>query len=109
MSNRVQNVDGGRFESEVLQNQKPVLVDFYADWCGPCRNIAPVVEDLADQYHEELDVRKVDVDSNAELAGQFGIRSIPTLIVFKDGTPVDTIVGSVSRDQLKEAIDRNVH
>ena len=108
MSNRVHNVATGNFDSEVLQNQKPVLVDFYADWCGPCRNIAPVVEELAEHYEGQLNVRKVDVDDNAELAAQFGIRSIPTLIVFNHGEPADRIIGSVSKDQLQEAIDRNI-
>jgi thioredoxin 1 len=108
MSNQVQNVVTSTFDSEVLQSQKPVLVDFYADWCGPCRNIAPIVEELAGQYEDRLEVRKVDVDDNAELAAQFGIRSIPTLIVFNQGTPADRIVGAVSGDQLREAIDRNV-
>ena len=108
MSNQVRSIASSAFDTEVLQSQRPVLVDFYADWCGPCRQIAPIVEDLAEQFSQQLDVRKVDVDANAELAARFGIRSIPTLIVFKDGAPADRIIGSVSRDALSDAIVRNV-
>ena len=108
MSNQVRSIASSAFDTEVLRSKRPVLVDFYADWCGPCRQIAPIVEDLAEQFSQQLDVRKVDVDANAELAARFGIRSIPTLIVFKDGAAADRIVGSVSRDALSDAIVRNV-
>ena len=83
-----------------------MLVDFYADWCGPCRSIAPAVEALAEQFAGEVDVRKVDVDRDAELAARYGIRSIPTLIVFKAGEAAETLVGAVSKDQLQQAIER---
>lgn len=106
MTNQVQNLNRDSF-IEVTDSQRPVLVDFYADWCGPCKAIAPIVEELAGDYVDRIDVRKVDVDTNPELAGQFGIRSIPTLLLFKDGKPVETVVGSVSKSALTTIIDRH--
>jgi thioredoxin 1 len=106
MTTQVRKISTDAF-GEVTSSQRPVLVDFYADWCGPCKAIAPMVEELANEYADALDVRKVDVDRDPQLAGQFGIRGIPTLILFKHGVPVKTVVGSVSKAVLAEAIERH--
>ncbi len=107
MTNEVRAVTKKNFEQDVLQSKRPVLVDFYADWCGPCKVVGPIVEELGNDYAGRVDVRKVDVDSNPELAGQYGVRSIPTLILFKGGVAQDTIVGAVPKSQLTEVIDRH--
>ncbi len=108
MTNKVRAVTKENFEQDVLQSKRPVLVDFYADWCGPCKVVGPIVEELGNDYAGRVDVRKVDVDSNPELAGQYGVRGIPTLILFKEGIAQDTIVGAVPKSQLTEVIDRHV-
>lgn len=107
MTNNVRTVTKENFEQDVLQSKRPVLVDFYADWCGPCKVVGPIVEELGNDYAGIIDVRKVDVDSNPELAGQYGVRGIPTLILFKEGVAQDTIVGAVPKSQLTEVIDRH--
>ena len=107
MTNEVRTITTENFEQEVLQSKRPVLVDFYADWCGPCKVVGPIVEELGNDYAGIVDVRKVDVDSSPELAGQYGVRGIPTLILFKDGVAQDTIVGAVPKSQLTEVIDRH--
>lgn len=107
MTNQVKTTDQATFDSDVLAAKRPVLVDFYADWCGPCKAIAPIVEDLAAEHGEKIDFRKVDVDSNPGLAGQLGIRGIPTLILFKDGKPAQTVVGAVSKSALVEVIEQH--
>lgn len=105
---RPQAVTETTFESEVLGAQQPVLVDFWAEWCGPCRVIAPVLDQLADEFDGQAAVRKVDVDENQALAARFGIRSIPTLMVFKDGQPVETLTGVQSQATLNAALQRHV-
>lgn len=101
----VKEVTDATFQSEVLSSANPVLVDFWATWCGPCRMVAPVVEQLAGEYAGKLDVRKMDVDQNQDTAMQYGIMSIPTLIVFKNGKPVQKVVGYMPKDKMKQAID----
>ena len=93
------------FEEQVLNSETPVLVDFWADWCAPCKMIAPIVEDLANEYDGKVRFAKVDVDSNPMTATKFGIRSIPTLLVFKNGEPVDMVVGAVPKEVLKKRLD----
>ena len=93
------------FEEQVLNADTPVLVDFWADWCAPCKMIAPIVEDLAIEYDGQVRFAKVDVDSNPVTATKFGIRSIPTLLVFKNGEPVDMVVGAVPKEVLKKRLD----
>ncbi len=107
MSNIINSTDAS-FEADVLQSDVPVLVDFWAVWCGPCKAIAPVLEELADDYAGKAKVVKVDVDNNKQIAGQFGIRSIPTLFVFKGGEKVETAIGLQSKAQLAELLDKHL-
>ncbi len=103
-----QAVTDADFTEEVLNSDLPVLVDFWADWCGPCKMVAPVVEELAADYDGRLKVMKVDVDASPLTAGNYGIRSIPTLLIFKDGKPVQQVVGAVPKQMLQEKIDQVV-
>ena len=96
------------FEQEVLKSDLPVLIDFWAVWCGPCRMIAPIVEELAEEYDGKLKVGKLDVDHNRQTAMQYGIRSIPTLLLFKDGQVVEMIIGAVSKGMLLDKIQRHL-
>jgi thioredoxin 1 len=98
-------VTDNTFEQEVLSSPIPVLVDFWAIWCGPCSMVSPIVEELADEYSGRLKVCKVDVDANVKYATQFGIRSIPTLFIFKDGAVAEQIIGAVSKDRLVEKLE----
>jgi thioredoxin 1 len=97
-------VTDSNFQQEVLNSEKPVLVDFWAVWCGPCKMIAPVVEELAKEYAGQLKVGKLDVDNNPEVSMKYGIRSIPTLMVFKEGKVVEQIVGAVPKRNLVEKV-----
>ncbi len=96
------------FEKDVLGSDKPVLVDFWAEWCGPCRMIAPAVEAVAEEYAGKAEVMKMNVDENMNVPQRFGIRGIPTLIVFKDGQEQERIVGAVSREAITKAIDKYI-
>ncbi|MFO7446117.1 MAG: thioredoxin [Ignavibacteriaceae bacterium] len=96
------------FDSEVLKSDKPVLVDFWAVWCGPCRMIAPVVEELAAQYDGKAKVGKLDVDNNQQVSIKYGVRSIPTLLIFKNGQVVDSIIGAVPRNTIVQALEKAV-
>ncbi len=93
------------WEEQVEGSDLPVLVDFWAEWCGPCKMIAPAVHDLALEYDGKLNVAKLDVDSNPNIAMKFGVRSIPALIFFKDGKPVDQVIGALPKGALKRKID----
>ncbi len=93
------------FEKEVLESQGPVLVDFWAEWCQPCQMVGPVVDELAHEYEGKVKIGKLNVDENINVPGNYGVMSIPTLIVFKDGKPYKTMVGVQGKDTLKKAID----
>ena len=108
MSDAIVHVSDASFEQDVLSSDVPVLVDFWAEWCGPCKMIAPVLDELAGEYAGKLKICKVDVDANPEVPGKFGIRGIPTLILFKDGNAEATKVGALSKTQLVEFIDTGI-
>lgn len=102
-------VTDANFKQEVLDSQTPVLVDFWAEWCGPCKMIAPVVEQIATDFAGKLKVGKVDVDSNQQTSMQFGIRSIPTLLIFKNGKVVEQIVGAVPKQALTDKVTKHLN
>jgi thioredoxin 1 len=108
MSQNVFTITDANFETEVLTSKEPFLLDFWATWCGPCLAIAPHVEALANEYVGQAKVGKLDVDHNNATAAKFGIRSIPTLILFKNGQPVDQVVGGVSKATLETMLKKHV-
>lgn len=101
MSDKITELDSSNFESTVTQGSIPVVVDFWAPWCGPCKAIAPILEDLANEQGDAVKIYKVNVESNSEIAGRYDIRAIPTILIFKDGVVADTVVGLTSLDDLK--------
>lgn len=102
------SVTDSSFQVDVLNSDVPVLVDFWAPWCGPCRMVAPVVEEIAQQYGEQLKVVKLNTDENPLTASKYGIRSIPTLMIFKDGEKVDMVVGAVPKSTLATTLDKHI-
>jgi thioredoxin 1 len=109
MSGNIVNISDDSFENDVLQAQGPVLVDFWAEWCGPCKMIAPVLEQVADEYDSKLRVAKLNIDDNPESAPRYGVRGIPTLILFRNGEVVGTKVGALSKAQLTQFIDNSLN
>ena len=105
MSEKIVHISDTSFNQDVLEADGPVLVDFWAEWCGPCKMIAPVLEELADDYDGKLKICKLDIDANTQTAPKYGIRGIPTLIVFNNGEVVGTKVGALSKSQLSAFID----
>lgn len=108
MSENIVHVSDGSFEQEVLSASGPVLVDYWAEWCGPCKSIGPVLEELADEYDGNITVAKLNIDDNPDTPPKYGIRGIPTLMLFKDGEVAGTQVGAVSKTQLTEFIDQHI-
>ena len=105
MGENVFEFTDSNFNSEVLQSELPVLVDFWAEWCGPCKAIAPTVGEIANDYNGQIKVGKVNVDTNQKIAMEYGIRSIPSLLIFKGGTILNQVVGSVQKDSITKLLD----
>ncbi|MEJ1296778.1 MAG: thioredoxin TrxA [Candidatus Sedimenticola sp. (ex Thyasira tokunagai)] len=108
MSEQIVHVTDDSFEAEVLQADQPVLVDYWAEWCGPCKMIAPVLDEIAGEYSDRVKIAKLNIDDNPNTPPRYGIRGIPTLILFKDGEVEATKVGAVSKSQLIAFIDSNL-
>ncbi len=108
MSKYVSEVSDGNFEQNVLQSDRPVLVDFWAEWCGPCRMIAPTVEAVAEKYESNARVVKINVDDNPSVAQRYGIKGIPTLILFKNGREEERVVGATSKEAISRIIDKHL-
>ncbi|MCB1785928.1 MAG: thioredoxin TrxA [Chromatiaceae bacterium] len=108
MSDKIVHVSDDSFESEVLQSAEPVLVDYWAEWCGPCKMIAPVLDEIAAEYEGRVKIAKLNIDDNPNTPPRYGIRGIPTLMLFKDGEVEATKVGAVSKSQLTAFIDSNL-
>ena len=96
------------FEDEVIKKGKPIIVDFWAEWCGPCKQIGPILEEISNEYKEKITIGKLDVDDNPEIASKYQIRGIPTMMLFNNGSLVDTKVGSSSKTDLLKWIDQNI-
>ena len=101
-------IEEAKFEEAVLKAATPILVDFWAPWCGPCRMVAPVVDELAEEYGDRVGFVKINVDDNPKIASQYGVMSIPTLIIFKDGAPVSNIVGFRPKNELEKSLDEAI-
>ena len=107
-SNSIQRVTDDTFEPEVLKSEVPVLVDYWAEWCGPCKSIAPLLDQVAKEYDGRLKIAKINVDENQQVPAKFGIRGIPTLMLFKNGNLEATRVGALSKSQLTAFLDSNI-
>ena len=104
----IKHITNENFESDVLKSEQPVLMDFWAEWCGPCKMLAPILDQIADEYKGRVQIAKLDVEENQSIAMQFGVRSIPTLILFKDGVVEAQHVGMLSKEQLTKLLDEKL-
>ena len=107
-SDLIKHISDASFESDVIKAEKPVLVDYWAEWCGPCKMIAPILDEVSETYKDKLQVAKMNVDENRDIPAKFGIRGIPTLMIFKDGQLAATKVGAMSKAQLTAFIDQQL-
>lgn len=107
-SNHIKNTTDQNFESDVLANGQPTLVDFWAAWCAPCRALAPIIDEVADQYAGKINVFKLDIDSNPGTPAKFGVRGIPTVILFKNGQVLDQVVGAVPKSEIERLIKKAI-
>lgn len=108
MSDKIIHVTDSSFEEEVLNSKKPVLLDYWAEWCGPCKMIAPILDEIAEEYGDKITIAKINIDDNQETPQKFAVRGIPTLMIFKEGNMAASNVGAVSKSQLSAFIDSNV-
>jgi thioredoxin 1 len=100
----IKQINDSEFKTEVIDSSKPVIVDFWAEWCGPCKTLGPILEKLSDDFHDKLEIKKINIDENPEAPANFGIRSIPTMILFKDGKIVDSKIGVSGEQDIKNWI-----
>lgn len=108
MSDKIVHLSDNSFDTDVLKAEGPILVDFWAEWCGPCKMIAPILDEIVTEYEGKLTIAKLNIDENPATAPKFGIRGIPTLLLFKNGAVAATKVGALSKTQLKEFLDANL-
>ena len=108
MSDQILHTNDANFETDVLQSEKAVLLDFWAEWCGPCKMIAPLLDEMASQYADRMTVAKLNIDENPNIPAKFGIRSIPTLMLFKNGSVQAQKLGAMSKSQLSEFLESNL-
>ena len=107
-NNKIPQLTDAQFEQDILASKDLVLIDFYADWCGPCKVITPLLEELSSEYADKIKFYKLDVDNNQQTPAKYGVRGIPTLIIFGNGTVKDSLVGAVGKDKLQQFIEKNL-